>query len=122
MATKYRGKLRQPFKITIDIEPLMEYLSTEIIKGLQKEKGIEVPEIDEYYGEDNNIIMTGSYDAEFSGTYYPATYYEPAEDDMDRPYIGNEAGFLLEDIPEEIRKLIRISDFEEDEEDAEVLE
>ena len=108
-----RGKCRQDFKITIDVDQLIEYLAEKI---MAQATNVEA-EIDEAYVDIDKLVITGSYDTPYEWTHYDATRWEPAENDIEREYMGPMV--IPEDIPEEIRGLIKNIQVEEDEDKAE---
>lgn len=112
------GTVTQKFRITLDIEKLTEYVIDNILHQINTDKDISSVDLDEYYLEDDSLVITGTYDTDFKSYYSPATRYEPAEEDMQRFYIGEDGVGLLDTLPEDIRKLIDISKVEEDEDDA----
>ena len=112
------GTVTQKFRITLDIEKLTEYVIDNILNQINTDKDISSVDLDEYYLEDDSLVITGTYDTDFKSYYSPATRYEPAEEDMQRFYIGEDGVGLLDTLPEDIRKLIDISKVEEDEDDA----
>ena len=112
------GTVTQKFRITLDIEKLTEYVIDNILNQINTDKDISSVDLDEYYFEDDSLVITGTYDTDFKSYYSPATRYEPAEEDMQRFYIGEDGVGLLDTLPEDIRKLIDVSNVEEDEDDA----
>ena len=112
------GTVTQKFRITLDIEKLTEYVIDNILHQINTDKDISSVDLDEYYLEDDSLVITGTYDTDFKSYYSPATRYGPAEEDMQRFYIGEDGVGLLDTLPEDIRKLIDISKVEEDEDDA----
>lgn len=112
------GTVTQKFRITLDINKLTEYVIDNILNQINTDKDISSVDLDEYYLEDDSLVITGTYDTDFKSYYSPATRYEPAEEDMQRFYIGEDGVGLLDTLPEDIRKLIDISNVEEDEDDA----
>lgn len=113
------GIVTQKFRINVDIDKLTEYIVDNILDQINKAKEISFRvDLDEYYIEDDNLEIVGTYDTNFKSYYSPATRYEPAEEDMQRFYIGEDGVGLLDTLPEDIRKLIDISKVEEDEDDA----
>ena len=112
------GTVTQKFRITLDIEKLTEYVIDNILHQINTDKDISSVDLDEYYLEDDSLVITGTYDTDFKSYYSPATRYEPAEEDVQRFYIGEDGVGLLDTLPEDIRKLIDVSNVEEDEDDA----
>ena len=113
------GIVTQKFRITVDIDKLTEYIVDNILDQINKAKEISFRvDLDEYYIEDDSLEIVGTYDTDFKSYYSPATRWEPAEEDMQRFYIGEDGVGLLDTLPENIRKLIDISKVEEDEDDA----
>lgn len=113
------GTVTQKFRITLDIEKLTEYIVDNILSQINKAKEISFRvDLDEYYIEDDSLEIVGTYDTDFKSYYSPATRWEPAEEDMQRFYIGKDGVGLLDTLPEDIRKLIDVSHVEEDEDDA----
>lgn len=113
------GTVTQKFRITLDIEKLTDYVIDNILHQINSEKDISSVDFDEYFSDGGYLEITGTYDTDFKSYYSPATRYEPAEEDMQRFYIGEDGVGLLDTLPENIRKLIDVSHVEEDEDDAE---
>ena len=113
-----RGSLTQPFRIEVDIEKLADYITDQILSRIADNKEIDCVDFDEWYLEDSNLVINGSYDAEYVSCYVPATRYEPAEYDCERPWIGDEGAGLLDTLPEDMRKLVSINKVTEDEENC----
>ena len=113
------GTVTQKFRITVDMSKLTECIVDNILDQINKAKEISFRvDLDEYYIEDDSLEIVGTYDTDFKSYYSPATRWEPAEEDMQRFYIGEDGVGLLDTLPEDIRKLIDISKVEEDEDDA----
>lgn len=113
------GIVTQKFRITVDIAKLTEYIVDNILDQINKAKEISFRvDLDEYYIEDDSLEIVGTYDTDFKSYYSPATRYEPAEEDMQRFYIGEDGVGLLDTLPENIRKLISICNVKENEDDA----
>ncbi len=112
------GTVTQKFRINVDINKLTECIVDNILHQINTDKDISSVDLDEYYLEDDSLVITGTYDTDFKSYYSPATRYEPAEEDMQRFYIGEDGVGLLDTLPEDIRKLIDVSNVEEDEDDA----
>lgn len=113
------GTVTQKFRITLDIEKLTECIVDNILHQISCDKDISSVDLDEYYFDGDSLEITGTYDTDFKSYYSPATRYEPAEEDMQRFYIGEDGVGLLDTLPEDIRKLIDIYNVEEEEDDAE---
>lgn len=112
------GTVTQKFRITVDIDKLTECIVDNILHQISCDKDISSVDLDEYYTDGGSLEITGTYDTDFKSYYSPATRWEPAEEDMQRFYIGEDGVGLLDTIPEDIRKLIDISKVEEEEDDA----
>lgn len=112
------GTVTQKFRITVDMSKLTECIVDNILSQINTAKEIYSVDLDEYYTDGDSLEITGTYDTDFKSYYSPATRYEPAEEDMQRFYIGEDGVGLLDTLPEDIRKLIDISHVEEDEDDA----
>lgn len=112
------GTVTQKFRINVDINKLTECIVDNILHQINTDKDISSVDLDEYYLEDDSLVITGTYDTDFKSYYSPATMYEPAEEDMQRFYIGEDGVGLLDTLPEDIRKLIDVSNVEEDDDDA----
>ena len=112
------GTVTQKFRITLDIEKLTECIVDNILHQISCDKDISSVDLDEYYTDGGNLEITGTYDTDFKSYYSPATRWEPAEEDMQRFYIGEDGVGLLDTLPENIRKLIDVSKVEEDEDEA----
>ena len=108
-----RGKCRQDFKIEVNVDGLIEYLAEKI---LNQATNIEV-DLDEAYVDIDRLVIKGTYNTPYEWTHYDATRWEPAENDIEREYMGPMD--IPETIPEEIRKLLKVVEVEEDEDDAE---
>lgn len=112
------GTVTQKFRINVDINKLTECIVDNILHQISCDKNISSVDLDEYYTDGGDLEITGTYDTDFKSYYSPATRYEPAEEDMQRFYIGEDGVGLLDTLPENIRKLIDVSNVEEDEDDA----
>lgn len=112
------GTVTQKFKISVDIDKLTEYIVDNILDQIYTVKDISSVDLDEYYTDGGYLEITGTYDTDFKSYYSPATRWEPAEEDMQRFYIGSDGVGLLDSLPEDIRKLIDIYNVEEEETDA----
>lgn len=110
-----RGTLTQKFKIKVDIDKLLAYITDSILDQVNGDEDMDYVEFDEYYVEDTDLIIDGSYGAAYKSSYFPATRYDPAEYDCERPWIGDEGVGLLDSLPEGIRKYINITRVTEDE-------
>ena len=108
-----RGTCTQKFKIEVNVDGLIEYLAEKI---LNQATNVEV-DLDEAYVDIDRLIIKGTYDTPYEWTHYDATREEPAEDETEREYIGSLS--IPESIPEEIRKLLKVVEVEEDEDEAE---
>lgn len=113
------GTVTQKFRINVDIAKLTEYIVDNILYQISVDKDISSVDLDEYIADGDTLEIIGTYDTDFKSYYSPATRWEPAEEDMQRFYIGNDGVGLLDTLPEDIRKLIDIYNVEEEEDDAE---
>lgn len=124
MGTWTSGTLRQKFQIQVDMSKLQEYLVDQIVKAIESDKDkqgrkIFDVEIDEaYFDEDDELHIDGSYDTGFKHWSCAATLYEPAEDETDREYIGEDGVGLLDNLPKELLDLVDIKKVIEDEDDV----
>ena len=109
------GTCRQTFEIKVDLTLLIEYLTDKIIESVE-DKDLDI-EVDESYVDIDRLVIKGSYDTPYTWTHYDATWLDPAENDVDRIYLGD----IVPDpeIPEDLKKLIKDITVEEDEDDAE---
>ncbi len=112
------GTVRQSFKIRVDISKLTEYITDSILQQINTDKEVLSVELDEFDVAGDELEITGTYDTDFKSYYAPATRYEPAEEELQRFYIGDDGVGLLDGLPQEIIKLIDIDKVEEKEEDA----
>lgn len=112
------GTFTQKFKVSVDISKLMEYITDNVLQQINTDKEISSVDLDEYYADGDNLEIRGTYSGDFKSYYAPATRYEPAEEDLQRPFIGEDGVGLLDGIPEDILKFIDIDTVEEDEDDA----
>ena len=117
MGRTTKGTLTQKFKIEIDVEELREYIVDQIVKSIQKDEAFKDLEIDESYFDYDTLCITGNYDTGFTNWYCKATLESPEEDETEREYIGK-SDWLLDEIPKEIKDLIKVQDVEEDEDDV----
>ena len=108
------GTCRQDFKITADIEPLIEYLTDKIIESV-KDKDVHI-EVDESYVDIDKLVIVGCYDTPYEWTHYDATRLDPPENDIERVYIGDVTPAPV--FSEELKSLIKNIQVEEDEDDA----
>lgn len=107
-----RGICKQKFTIKVDVEGLIDYLTDKI---LEQATNVDI-DFDEAYIDIDKLIIKGTYDTPYEWTHYDATREEPAENDIEREYMGPMV--IPESIPEEIRKLLKAVEVEEDEDDA----
>lgn len=115
-----RGRLRQPFKIEVDIDKLVDYITDQILANINDDDEMISVDLDEWYTEDNTIVIDGSYDAYFRSIYTPATRYEPSDYEEESPSISDvDPQWMLHGLPDEIVKNVRISRVEEDREKCE---
>lgn len=112
------GTVTQKFRINVDIAKLTEYIVDNILSQINTDKEVSSVDLDEYIADGDTLEIIGTYDTDFKSYYSHATRWEPAEEDMQRFYIGNDGVGLLDTLPEDIRKLIDIYNVEEDEDDA----
>lgn len=112
------GTVTQKFRIAVDIDKLTEYIVDNILRQISEDKDISSVDLDEYIADGDTLEIFGTYDTDFKSYYSPATRWEPAEEDMQRFYIGEDGVGLLDTLPENIRKLIDIYNVEEEEDDA----
>ena len=108
-----RGTCTQKFKIEVNVDGLIEYLAEKI---LNQATNVEV-DLDEAYVDIDRLVIKGNYYTPYEWTHFDATREEPAENDIEREYMGPMV--IPESIPEEIRKLLKVVEVEEDEDDAE---
>lgn len=66
----------------------------------------------------DELRIDGSYDTGFKHWSCAATLYEPAEDETDREYIGEDGVGLLDNLPKELLDLVDIKKVIEDEDDV----
>lgn len=124
MGTWTKGTLRQKFQIQLDMSKLQEYLVDQIVKAIESnkdKKGRKIfdVEIDEaYFDMTDELRIDGSYDTGFKHWSCAATLYEPAEDETDREYIGEDGVGLLDNLPKELLDLVDIKKVIEDEDDV----
>ena len=120
------GKLTQKFHIELDIDNLVEYISEQVITAIANSsdakghKCFSDVELDEAY-VDERLHITGSYDTWFKSYYAPATRWEPEEYELECDSIG-ESDDILDEIPENIRKYIKVWAVEEKDEDKDFHE
>ena len=107
-----RGTCTQKFCVKVDVEKLIDYLADKI---LAQATNVEY-ELDEAYVDVDQLIIKGIYSTPYKWSHYDETRYEPAEDEVEREYMAPMV--IPEDIPEEIRKLLKVVEVEEDEDDA----
>ena len=107
------GTCTQPFTIKVDVEKLVDYLTDKI---LEQATNVDI-DLDEAYIDIGELVIKGNYYSPYEWEHYDATREEPAENDVEREYIGHIG--IPESIPEEIRKLIRVLEIKEDEDEAE---
>ena len=107
------GTCCQKFTIKADVEKLIDYLTDKI---LEQATNVDI-DFDEAYVDIDRLVIKGTYETPYEWTHYDATRDEPAENDVEREYLSPMV--IPESIPEEIRKLIKIVEVEEDEDEAE---
>ena len=115
-----RGTLTQKFKIEIDIDKLLSHITDSILEQIFDDEDIDSVDFDEYYIEDTNLVIDGSYDAGFKSIYCPATRWEPADYEEERPFINDtDPQWMLSGLSEDIKKLVKIHRITEDVEKCE---
>lgn len=113
---------RQTFSVKVDLTRLLEMIADEVIGSICGCNDIDSAELDEYYTEDESLIIKGTYDATGREYYARATLYEPEEHEIERPFIGDSGDqWLLYRLSEELKKYIKIDTVEENEDDIEAL-
>lgn len=113
---------RQTFNIKVDLTALLEKIADEVINSINECDDIDSAECDEYYTEDEILVIKGTYDATGREYYARATLYEPEEHDIERPFIGDCGDqWLIHNLSEELKKYIKVESVEEDENDIESL-
>ena len=118
MGRTTKGMLTQTFKIEIDVEELREYIVDHIVKSIQAGNEFKDLEIDESYFDFDKLCIKGNYDTGYTHWHCKATLESPEENETEREYIGK-SDWLLDEIPKEIKDLIKVQDVEEDEDDVE---
>ena len=114
-----RGTLRQPFKVRVDVEKLVDFITDKIIEQIASDKEIDSVDLDEWYVDDNTLIIDGVYEASFRSIYSQATFWKPSEYDEERPYLGGgDDSWLLSGLPKEIRDLVNVVEIQEVDEDC----
>ena len=114
-----RGTLKQPFKVRVDIEKLVDFITDKIIEQIASDKEIDSVDLDESYVDDNTLIIDGIYEASFRSIYTQATFWNPSEYDEERPYIsGGNDSWLLSGLPKEIRDLVNVVEIQEVDEES----
>ena len=109
------GTCRQKFTIKVDVDRLIDYLTDKL---LEQANNVDI-DLDEAYVDTDKLVITGTYDTPYEWTHYDATREEPAENDLEREYLGFVT--IPKSIPEEIRNLMGVVEVEEDEDDAEYI-
>ena len=116
------GKLRQRFKMRIDLDGLIDEIVSGVINAIESDSEIDSAEADEWYCEYNELVLHGSYDADFISFYSPATRYDPPEYDIERPYLSSaDDSWLFQSLSENIRKHLKVIDIEEDDKNVDDL-
>lgn len=108
-----RGTCTQKFTIKVDVDRLIDYLTDKL---LEQANNVDI-DLDEAYVDTDKLVITGTYYTPYEWTHYDATREEPAENDVEREYMAPMV--IPETIPEEIRKLLKVVEVEEDEDEAE---
>ena len=116
------GTLTQKFKIKVDIDKLLAHITDSILGQVYADDDMDYVDLDEYYVEDTDLIIDGSYGADFTSYSFPATRWEPEEYDCERPWIGDEGVGLLDTLPEEIRKFVEITKVIEPDEQCDYMD
>ena len=115
-----RGTLTQKFKIDIDFDKLMEYITNKVLEVIAEDKDIDSVELDEYYADIDHLTINGSYTAPCREYYARATRLDPPEYDIERPYIKDAEDQILKNISEDIREYLKVGCIDEDEDDTEI--
>lgn len=109
-----RGTCRQNFKIRVDISPLIEEM-TENVLSIAQADAIDEIELDESYVDGDELVIVGTYDTPYMWEHYDATLYDPPENDIERGYIDDLEPF----IPANVKKYIKSIKVEESDDDCE---
>ena len=112
-----RGTLKQNFTIELNLTKLVDFITEKIEEAISSDKAFEDVEL-EIDDSDYEFEFSGSYETDFVHTWCEATRLDPAEDDMDRVYIGEDGVGLLDLLPKNLRELVDLKVIE-DEEDVE---
>lgn len=124
---KSSGTLTQDFKIKLDIDELIDYISEQVISAIanfKDNKGrcyFSDVELDESDIDGTIITITGTYDTSYTSYYAPATREEPEEYELECDSIGTDDA-ILNEIHEGIRKYIKVWAVEEKDEDKDFHE
>lgn len=109
-----RGTCRQDFKIRVDISPLIEEITNNVLAIAQNEHIGEI-DLDESYVEDDELVIVGTYDTPYTWSHYDATLYDPPENNIERGYIDDLEPF----IPANVKKYIKSIKVDENEDNCE---
>lgn len=116
---KKAGRLRQTFRIRLDVEKLAEYIAEKIVAEIGSEKCFDDVEYDEAVFEDYSyLLITGGYDTNYIHYWCNATLECPPEDEIDREFIGD-VDWFLKGLPDEIKNCVSVNEVQEDEEKVE---
>ena len=114
MGTIHKGVLTQNFKIRLNAELLASYIAEKISETIENDKNLSDVDIDEYYFEDDELVIAGSYSTKYVSSHFDRTLETPEEDELDREYIGEDPWFLA-DLPKEIKENLSVWEVKEDE-------
>lgn len=122
MGTWTNGYLTQNFEIRLDVCKLRDYIEEKIVEAIESEKtkGRQTftdVEIYESYFEEDELVITGSYETAYKHWHCRATLESPEEDETE--YEGIEGWgdkSLLYALPECLKGLITVSEIDANEE------
>ena len=115
-----RGTLTQKFKVEVDIDKLIDLITDQILANISDEGDVNSIELDERYMEDDMLVINGSYDANFKSIYTPATRWEPADYEEERPRISDgNSNWMLHGLPNLITENLKINRVVENDEECE---
>lgn len=115
------GTVKQDFKIRMDIEKLIDFITERIEESISSDKNFSDVSIEADFNPE--VEFNGSYETDFRSYYARATRYEPEEFESEREWLTGSEDYLLKQLPEPIRNLISIEIIErEDDADYQVPE
>jgi len=112
----HHGNLSQKFQIRVDVEALLTEIGDKIGDAIAEHTDLDC--LDLYDFDDWDAIYDGTYLADYAHYWEEGTRYDPPVDEWDRFRIEDIESKLLDKIPKEIRKFIKLRRVDESEDNT----